>query len=118
MTYFPPHSPAEYGLSRQDFLDLTVLAATLGADWTAVNECGDGTESYARFMAPWNGPWASAFLIEREADTVTVTDRLSNMSDDVVTTYRGMDEAIEAIRRTIFGGILPTRATACSAVAR
>ena len=107
MSYFPPHASAEYGLSRQDFLDLTVLATTLGADWTVIIECGDGADSYARLAAPWNGPCASAFLIEREADAVTVTDRLSNMTDDVVTAHPGMGEAIDTIRRTI--GTLATR---------
>lgn len=101
MSYFPPHASAEYGLSRQDFLDLTVLATTLGPDWTVIIECGDGADAYARLVAPWNGPCASAFLIEREADAVTVTNRLSNLTDDVVTAHPGMDEAIDIIRQTI-----------------
>jgi hypothetical protein len=103
MSYFPPHSSAEYGLSNQDFLDLAGLAMTLGPNWTVIIEYGDGVEAYARLMAPWSDTCASAFLIERQAGAVTVTDRLSRANDDLIATHPEMEAALSAIRQAILG---------------
>lgn len=108
MSYLPAFPALEYGIGMDDAAQLAVFTMTLAGSWVMAVEYGDDTEAYARFMAPWHEPCASAFLVERQAGLAVVTDRLSNSREDIVTTHLSMDDAIKTIRRTILGAL-----TAC-----
>lgn len=111
VSYLPASPSLEYGIGMDDAEQIAVFATTLAGNWVMTVEYGDDTEPYARLIAPWHEPCSSAFLVERQAGLVVVTDCLSNPQEDIVKTHLGMDDAIKTIRRTILGALTACRGT-------
>ena len=109
MSYLPVPPSSEYGLEMDDIAQLVVFATRLTGSWVLAVEYDDGAEPYIRLMAPWNESCSSAFLIERQAGFVVVTDRLSSLRDDIITTHPGMDDATETIRHIVLGTLTSCR---------
>lgn len=90
-----------YGLSAGDRALMDAFARALPPGWELVLEAGEPDETYARLVSPYCDPSLSAFLVEREAGVLILTDRLSDPYREELRSYASLPEALAEIALAI-----------------
>jgi hypothetical protein len=81
-----------------------VRAATrsLPLGWSVAFETTDSDETYARIVPSWN-PTVSAFLIDREAHGLILTDNLSEDTRPVISVLDDIHDALDRVLAVVSG---------------
>jgi hypothetical protein len=84
------------GLTVEEQQCVRVITGSLPFGWSVDFETTDSDETYARIVPPWNAT-LSAFLIDREAHGVVLTDNISENTRPVISVLCDIQDAIDRV---------------------
>ena len=94
-----------YSLTDADLHTIRVVLPRLPGRWLMLTESGEEGEVYTCLMPPWSDGQRSAFLLEREHETIIMTDNLSELDCCPTTGFSSIAAAMEAVQRIVLGEI-------------
>ena len=91
------------GLTADEQMNVKAVTRLLPRGWHIALETTDSHETYARVIPPWNTNF-SAFLIDREAHGVILTDNISDDAHPVISVVFDIHDAIDYVAAVVVSG--------------
>jgi hypothetical protein len=93
---------SDRGLTAPEQRRLKIAEPSLPTGWCIALDENELHEVYARVLPPWNTE-LSAFLIDREAREIILTDNISADTRPVISVLGNVQDAIDRVAAVIFG---------------